>query len=78
MSPLPNPQKTLDHVYERGKNHQKAIGRSFQLMVNYSRVSNLQKRRHFLNCLRERGLHSEHLTLWDQELREMMNQKQDS
>jgi transposase-like protein len=27
--------------------------------------------------LRERGLHSEHLTLWDQELREMMNQKQD-
>ncbi len=27
--------------------------------------------------LRERGLHSEHLTLWDQELREMMSQKQD-
>ena len=27
--------------------------------------------------LPERGLHSEHLTLWDQELREMMNQKQD-
>jgi len=25
--------------------------------------------------LRERGLHSEHLTLWDQELREMVKQK---
>lgn len=27
--------------------------------------------------LRERGLHSEHLTLWDQELREMVEQKTD-
>ena len=27
--------------------------------------------------LRERGLHSEHLTLWDQELRELMDNKQD-
>jgi transposase-like protein len=27
--------------------------------------------------LRERGLHSEHLTLWDQELREMVTDKED-
>jgi len=27
--------------------------------------------------LRERGLHSEHLTLWDQELRELMDKKSD-
>jgi transposase len=27
--------------------------------------------------LRERGLHSEHLTLWDQELRTMINKKQE-
>jgi transposase len=27
--------------------------------------------------LRERGLHSEHLTIWDQELREMIEKKQD-
>jgi transposase-like protein len=27
--------------------------------------------------LRERGLHSEHLTLWDQELRDIMNNKQE-
>ena len=27
--------------------------------------------------LRERGLHSEHLTIWDQELREMIDKKND-
>ncbi len=27
--------------------------------------------------LRERGLHSEHLTIWDQELREMIEKKHD-
>ena len=27
--------------------------------------------------LRERGLHSEHLTIWDQELREMIEKKND-
>ena len=27
--------------------------------------------------LRERGLHSEHLTIWDQELREMIDKKDD-
>jgi transposase len=27
--------------------------------------------------LRERGLHSDHITIWDQELREMMNKKND-
>jgi hypothetical protein len=27
--------------------------------------------------LRERGLHSEHLTIWDQELREMIDNKND-
>jgi len=29
------------------------------------------------NFLRERGLHSEHLTLWDQELREMIKDRTD-
>jgi vacuolar-type H+-ATPase subunit I/STV1 len=27
--------------------------------------------------LRERGLHSEHITIWDQELREMIDKKND-
>jgi len=55
MSPLPNPQKTLYHVQKRGKNHQRQIGRSLQLIDKYSRVSFLQKRRDFLNCYTGKG-----------------------
>jgi len=55
MSPLPNPQKTLYHVQKRGKNHQRQIGRSLQLIDKYSRVSILQKRRDFLNCYTKRS-----------------------
>lgn len=50
MSPLPNPHETLYNVIQRGKNHQRQIGHSLQLIDKYSRVSFLQKRRDFLNC----------------------------
>jgi len=51
MSPLLSPQKTLYHVVQLGKNHQKTIGHALPLVDKYSRVSIVQKRRHLLNLL---------------------------
>jgi len=46
----------------------------YQIIREASAISEAEKG-HFL---RERGLHSEHLTLWDQELRELMDNKKDN
>ena len=45
----------------------------YQLVLEAAGVDNEQ----LGGFLRERGLHSEHLTIWDQELREMIDKKND-
>ena len=45
----------------------------YQLVLEAAGVDNEQ----LGGFLRERGLHSEHLTIWDQELREMIEKKND-
>ena len=55
--------------------HQKGMRRvhadKYHLLMESAKLSEKSLGR----FLRERGLHSEHLTLWDQELREMVKQK---
>jgi len=43
----------------------------YQLVLEAAGIDNEQ----LGGFLRGRGLHSEHITIWDQELREMMNKK---
>jgi transposase-like protein len=45
----------------------------YHLLKEYFKITKEEKGK----FLRERGLHSEHLTLWDQELREMVQKKSD-
>jgi transposase len=45
----------------------------YQLVVEAAGIDD----EHLGEFLRERGLHSEHLTIWDQELREMIDAKKD-
>ena len=45
----------------------------YQLVLEAAGIDN----EHLGLFLRERGLHSEHLTIWDQELREMIEKKND-
>ncbi len=45
----------------------------YQLVLEAAGIDNEQ----LGGFLRERGLHSEHLTIWDQELREMIDNKND-
>ena len=46
-------------------------GEKYQMLLDSAKLSNEALGK----FLRERGLHSEHLTLWKQELREMIKQK---
>jgi transposase-like protein len=45
----------------------------YQILLEASSISE----ENLGSFLRERGIHSEHLTLWDQELREMVTKKED-
>jgi hypothetical protein len=45
----------------------------YQLVLEAASIDNDQ----LGGFLRERGLHSEHITIWDQELREMIEKKND-